>query len=210
MNSRLADSEPRGAVLCDVDGVLRLWPDMTELDYAHQVPAGTLASVAFDPELLQPAITGAVTDEQWRIGIARALVPKCGSTAAAQELVADWTAVAADVDDDVAALLRNARRRVPVVLVSNATTRLESDLAALGVADVATDVVNSARVGVAKPDPRIYAIAAERAGVPAERCLFVDDTAENVAAAEATGMRGVHHHTASELREALEGAGLLC
>ena len=36
-------------------------------------------------------------------------------------------------------------------------------------------LVVSAEEGVAKPDPRIYAIAADRLGVRPEGCVFVDD-----------------------------------
>ena len=52
-------------------------------------------------------------------------------------------------------------------------------------------VVDSCEVGLRKPDPAIYRLAAERLGVPPERCLFLDDGAANVAAAEEVGMRGL-------------------
>ncbi|MFF3721723.1 HAD family hydrolase [Streptomyces erythrochromogenes] len=80
------------------------------------------------------------------------------------------------VDQEVVALLRAVREVAPVALVSNATTRLERDLDRQGLAGLADRVVNTARIGVAKPDPRVYRIAAERLGVAIERCLFVDDT----------------------------------
>ena len=38
-----------------------------------------------------------------------------------------------------------------------------------------------------------YDLALAAAGVPAERCVFVDDTAENLPPAEALGIRTVHH-----------------
>jgi putative hydrolase of the HAD superfamily len=46
-------------------------------------------------------------------------------------------------------------------------------------------------VGVAKPDPAIYRLAAERVGLPPEACLFVDDYEPNVAAAREVGMAAV-------------------
>jgi putative hydrolase of the HAD superfamily len=64
-------------------------------------------------------------------------------------------------------------------------------------------VVSSARVGVAKPDRRIYEIAAELAGVAPERCLFVDDRLENVTAAIGLGMTGVHFRGVADLAAAL-------
>ncbi len=54
-------------------------------------------------------------------------------------------------------------------------------------------VVDSAFVGVRKPDRRIYEIVLERlGGVPAEECLFLDDFAHNCEAARELGMTAVH------------------
>jgi putative hydrolase of the HAD superfamily len=44
---------------------------------------------------------------------------------------------------------------------------------------------------VAKPDPRVYELAADRLGVRPESCLFVDDHDENLLGAERAGMRPV-------------------
>ena len=54
-------------------------------------------------------------------------------------------------------------------------------------------VVISGEVGLRKPDPAIYALAADRLGLPAAACVFVDDLDTNVHAAEAAGMTGVVH-----------------
>lgn len=197
-----------GAVLCDLDGVLRVWDSdvMPGLDRAHGVPEGTLAGTAFAPERLLPAITGVVTDEEWRAGIADALAETYGIETA-RALVGAWTAIPGRVDERVRAILAEARRLAPVVLVSNATTRLERDLDALGLSAVADAVVNTSRIGVAKPDPEVYALAAQRAGVSARRCLFVDDTPANVTAATAAGMTGHHYRGPGQLRTALARLG---
>ncbi|MDT0341874.1 HAD family hydrolase [Streptomyces litchfieldiae] len=204
------DAMPFDAVLCDLDGVLRIWDPaaMPDLDRAHGLPAGTLARAAFRPERLTAAVTGTVTDEEWRAAVAGDLAAVCGGPAKARALVGAWTARPGRVDREMAALLARVRRRVPVILVSNATTRLEADLAALGLSPggpaAAFDaVVNTARVGWAKPDPRVYRIAAERAGAEPARCLFVDDTEGNVAAARALGMTGHHYRSRAQLEAVL-------
>ena len=51
--------------------------------------------------------------------------------------------------------------------------------------------VFSCSVGVAKPDPRIYRIAADRLGVETGDCLFVDDQPNFVDGALAAGMDAV-------------------
>jgi putative hydrolase of the HAD superfamily len=53
-------------------------------------------------------------------------------------------------------------------------------------------VVDSAFVGMRKPDPEIYELTLERLGVPASACLFLDDIDVNVETARSLGMTGVH------------------
>jgi putative hydrolase of the HAD superfamily len=52
-------------------------------------------------------------------------------------------------------------------------------------------VVDSAFVGLRKPDPAIYALTCERLGVPAEQCVLLDDMERNCEAARAFGMESV-------------------
>lgn len=192
------------AVLCDLDGVLRRWPPMADLEQAHGVPPGTLAATAFAPRRLLPAITGRCTDEEWRAAVAADLATH---TDHAAELVAAWSAGIGEIDPEVADILRTARRHGTVVLVTNATTRLASDVDRLGLVDHVDAMVDSARLGTAKPDPKIYLAAAEKAGTPPRRCLFVDDSATNTAAAEALGMTAHHFTGAPGFRAVLASRG---
>ncbi len=53
-------------------------------------------------------------------------------------------------------------------------------------------VVDSSRVGVRKPDPRIFRLALEQLdGIRPERAVFVDDFEPNVAGARQIGMHGI-------------------
>jgi len=54
-------------------------------------------------------------------------------------------------------------------------------------------VVISSEVGVRKPSRRIFRLAAERAGVPPERCVAVDDLEHNLVGARRVGMRTILH-----------------
>jgi putative hydrolase of the HAD superfamily len=53
-------------------------------------------------------------------------------------------------------------------------------------------VIISDQVGLRKPDPAIYRLAATKIGVAASSCVFVDDTAANLPAASELGMAVVH------------------
>ncbi len=58
------------------------------------------------------------------------------------------------------------------------------------------EVVISGQVGLRKPDPGVFRMAAERLGLRPEACVFVDDVRSNVEAGEVVGMRGVLHEEA--------------
>ncbi|MDK1476210.1 HAD-IA family hydrolase [Streptomyces sp. 549] len=195
---------PFDALLCDLDNVIRFY-DTTELAALERgagLAEGTTESVAFAPETDLPLLLGEITKELWVDSITARLagqVPK----AQARELATALAKAPFRADDVVVAMLRRARAHVPVVLVTNATVELEDDLVTLGLADLADHVVSSARVGVAKPDRRIYEIAARRAGAAMDRCLFVDDRLENVEAAVALGMTGLHYREPADLRASL-------
>jgi epoxide hydrolase-like predicted phosphatase len=54
-------------------------------------------------------------------------------------------------------------------------------------------LVISGEVGLRKPDPAIFRLAAERLGLEVGQCAFVDDIDRNVHAAAELGMHAVHH-----------------
>jgi putative hydrolase of the HAD superfamily len=197
---------PFDAVLCDVDNVIRVYDPshLSALERAAGLTEGTTMKVAFAPDMVLPLLLGRITPEEWARATARGLTgPVSGATA--QELGTALARSPFHADEAVVSLLRLARAQVPLVLVTNASLQLEEDLETLGLSGLAHHVVSSARVGIVKPDRRIYDLAVERAGVPADRCLFVDDTLENVEKATVLGMRGVHFRGADDLRDALHG-----
>jgi epoxide hydrolase-like predicted phosphatase len=59
--------------------------------------------------------------------------------------------------------------------------------------DMFDAVLISGEVGLRKPEPEIYLLAARQLGVSPEECVFVDDLAINIRGAVAVGMVGVHH-----------------
>lgn len=67
----------------------------------------------------------------------------------------------------------------------------------------------SCYLGVRKPDPAFFTAMLDDLGLPAQRCLFIDDRAGNCEAAAGVGL-AVHHFTdAAGLRTELTDAGLL-
>jgi epoxide hydrolase-like predicted phosphatase len=87
-------------------------------------------------------------------------------------------------------------------LVSNSWSTSHYDRGLL--AELFDAVVISAEVGLHKPQPEIYLLAAARLGKPPEGCVFVDDLRENCAGAETVGMTTVLHRDAAETVARLE------
>jgi putative hydrolase of the HAD superfamily len=69
-------------------------------------------------------------------------------------------------------------------------------------------VVDSAFVGMRKPDPAIYELTLDRLGdgLAAGDCVFVDDIEHNVEAARALGMRAVHFRATPQAIRDIEAA----
>jgi putative hydrolase of the HAD superfamily len=63
----------------------------------------------------------------------------------------------------------------------------------------------SHRLGIAKPDERIYRHAVAALALPAEQILFLDDRLENIATARAAGIHSLHYTSHDALLDALDG-----
>ena len=178
------------ALLVDLDGVVRTWdPRITaQAETRHGLPTGSIAATAFAVDLLLRVVTGRITDDSWRDEVTARLESAHGPTARAAVL--DWSEPVGEVDRQVLGIVREVRRRMPVVLVTNATSRLSRDLSALSLDAEFDAVVNSSEVGVAKPAAGIFLRACELVGAAPDGSLFVDDSAANVDAAVALGFSG--------------------
>jgi len=198
------------AILLDLDGVVRNWPleNDRRAEQAAGLPLGAIRQAAFAPELLLPAITGQVRDEVWRERVVDRLrrdFPEADPEAA----VRLWSAWPGEVNRDVLDLVRACRQRRPVILVSNATSRLSLDLQRLGLAEAFDHVINSSEIGWIKPQVEIFEAALAAAKVSAAEAFFVDDTAENVAAASGLGIVGHLYQGIDRLKDDLLRYSLL-
>lgn len=70
--------------------------------------------------------------------------------------------------------------------------------------EIFNDLVMSHEVSLAKPDPRIFELAAERLGVEIEECLLVDDVEPYCMAARELGMQAIQYRDFQSLKTELE------
>jgi 2-haloacid dehalogenase len=74
--------------------------------------------------------------------------------------------------------------------------------------DSFSGTVVSAHERLVKPDPEIYRLFLTRYALPAEACVFIDDSLANVEGARAVGMHALAFTTPDALRHDLRGLGL--
>jgi len=91
----------------------------------------------------------------------------------------------------------------PLALLSNAPGELAEAISGLPVAANFGHLLFSCQLKHAKPDPECYNRALARLGASAEDVIFIDDRAENVAAAAALGLRPVLFTSPDEARAAV-------
>jgi HAD superfamily hydrolase (TIGR01509 family) len=137
---------------------------------------GTLVEAAWNAAARTPAEAALVdqtVDAQWRAQPTRNL----------------WR----NVPDEARALLRELdARRVPMVVTSNSEGRVRELLEELDLAQHFLAILDSGLLGFAKPDARIFHLAAARAGVaPAELVHVGDSERADVVGARAAGLRAI-------------------
>ena len=176
------------AVLLDADGVLQL----IGTPWYRALSAG--GGEAFAKALLSgegPALSGR---ESLRDLLER-LVVELGLSKDADELMVPWRR--ATPDPPAWRLVRDLRAAgyLTVLATNQHEERREWMRTALGYDGLCDVDAYSCLLGAAKPDPVYFRAALEMAGVGAGEALFVDDSAENIVAATALGLRTLHHPT---------------
>src|SRR5947207_1844625 len=97
-----------------------------------------------------------------------------------------WREYLGTANTELIEYARRLRPRYRTGILSNSFVGArEREQAAYGFEDLVDELVYSHECGIAKPDPRCYALVCDRLGVRPEETVFVDDHAPNVEAARA-------------------------
>ncbi len=108
------------------------------------------------------------------------------------------------VDGELVSLIKQLRPRYKIGLLSNAPDRLGIWLdEEWGIKDLFDSIVYSAKVGIVKPDPRMFHLILEQLDVAPSEVLFIDDYPRNIDAALALGMQTIRFTSTKALREQL-------
>lgn len=195
-------SEPRRGLLVDWGGVLTTnlfdsFRTFCELEGLELTALAT--SIRTDPEsrdLVLALETGQLEEAEFEQRFAARL----GVEAPA---LIDRLFAASAPDETMRAAVRRARAAgVRTGLLSNSwgTRRYPREL----LSELFDAVTISGEVGLRKPAPEIYVLAAQRVGLEPAQCVFVDDLPFNLDPAAELGMATVHHLEAKRTLAELE------
>ncbi|MEE8369662.1 MAG: HAD family phosphatase, partial [Dehalococcoidia bacterium] len=182
------------AVFFDFGGVVSSFnqAEVSRLEEQYGLPASGLLQVLYEIPEWKTLELGNGSEEAWLAAGERKLAELAGRPV--PEFREEWSQVRMELDRDIVALAERLRGRYRVGMISNATLELEEILRDQhGIDHLFDIVVNSARVGVAKPDARIFNLAAERAGVEPRTCLLIDDLPQNVLGAREAGFQAIRY-----------------
>ena len=187
---------------------VRVWLDAEHIDHDSYLAAlRPWVRAAYDKDghgnPVHALERGECTSAEFEQVLAARLVRRDGGTVAADGLLARMFAATVPSEPMYAAVrgLRAAGLRTCLLSNSWGSDGYPREI----LPELFDAVVISAEVGMRKPEERIFRHATELIGLAPGACVFVDDMAANVQAAQALGMRAVLHSdsaaTVAELAE---------
>ena len=193
---------PIRAVIFDFGGVLYKTPDMRWIGRLQRLLglknneiAATLLASPQESQFMHDIMVGKIPEaEVWDLMAARWKInPRLLAS------IRRHTMSARRLNRKLAKFLTSLRPAYRTAILSNAGTDARHTMLNIYGAEEMVDlIVISAEEGIAKPDERIYHIAAQRLGVHAHECVFLVDLEENVIAARQVGMRAVQYRSAPQ------------
>jgi putative hydrolase of the HAD superfamily len=195
------------AVVFDIGGVLELTPDLglTEVwESRLGLEAGEL------DERMREAWIGGSLGTITEAEVYQALTDRLGlADKQLTEYIDDlWREYLGTANTELIEYARGLRPRYRTGILSNSFVGArEREQAAYGFEDLVDEILYSHEVGMAKPDPQVYALTCSRLGVRPGETVFLDDAEICVDGARAAGLHAVHYR---DNRQAIaEISGLL-
>lgn len=194
---------PPRALLLDYGGVLmrtRTPATRNAWDERLGLPAGSVERVVHGSEAWRQCQLGTLGEADYWQAVAEELPL---ASVELPQFRRDYFAED-ELDQEAIALLRNLHAQgTPVALLSNESRSLPARLAHLGIAELFSPLLVSSYLGCMKPDPEVFQAALALMGTAPADVLFIDDLAENVAAAASLGMRAIQFRAGMSLSELL-------
>ncbi|MFI5729331.1 HAD family hydrolase [Kribbella sp. NPDC051587] len=207
------DAVPRGLLVdwggvltSGLDTALRRWAELDGFDFDAYVkavmawlPVETAAEAEINP--VHALERGQIAVPDFERKLATILVRPDGTQVPAEGLIERMFAHFEHVPAMNALVRRAKGHGIRTALLSNSWGNTYPRDTWDGMFD---DIVISGEVGLRKPEPEIFLLAARRVNLRPAECVFVDDLEVNVDGARALGMTGILHTSYDETRRELE------
>ncbi|HZX07794.1 HAD family phosphatase [Kribbella sp.] len=194
-----------GVLTSGLEPALRRWAELDDFDFDSYLEAVMkwLPSENVTAELnpVHALERGQIAVPDFERKLASLLVRRDGTPVPSEGLIERMFAHF-EHQPAMAALVRRVHQRgIRTALLSNSWGNTYPRDTWDGMFD---DIVISGEVGLRKPEPEIFRLAAGRLDLEPSECVFVDDLQLNVDGARAVGMTAILHTEYDETRRALE------
>src|ERR1700738_2623214 len=191
-----------GRVVLDVDfsRTLECWAGYAGCEPAH------LVGLFFRDEAYRRHETGEISDAEFFAALRASL----GIEISDAQFLEGWNAIFAGEMPGIAPLLARAAKRLPLYAFSN-TNNAHVEHFSVAYADVLghfREIFLSSTIGLRKPDAEAYDHVVKAIGVPAQRIVFFDDSADNIEGARSRGLIGVHVTSPDDVARTLAELGI--
>ncbi|GAA1627226.1 HAD-IA family hydrolase [Kribbella alba] len=194
-----------GVLTSGLDDALGRWAELDGLDFDsyYQAIVDWLAATPAEAELnpIHALERGQLAVPDFERKLAAVLIRRDGTPVPAEGLIERMFAHF-EHQPQMSALIRRAKSHgIKTALLSNSWGNTYPRETWDGMFD---DIVISGEVGLRKPEPEIFRLAAGRVSLELAECVFVDDLELNVEGARALGMTAVLHTSYDQTRRELE------
>jgi HAD superfamily hydrolase (TIGR01509 family) len=192
-----------GRVVLDIDfsKVVACWAG-----HARCAPADLAGRFSWRDDFYQRHEKGEISDGEFFAAL-RAML---GVDLSDAQFLEGWNKIFAGEMPGIAALLARAAQRLPLYAFSN-TNNAHVAHFSTEYADILghfREIFLSSAIGLRKPDAAAYDHVVKEIGVPADRIVFFDDLAENIAGARDRGLNAVHVTSPDDVAKALAALGI--
>jgi glucose-1-phosphatase len=192
-----------GRVVLDIDfsKVVACWAG-----HARCAPADLAGRFSWRDDFYQRHEKGEISDGEFFAAL-RAML---GVDISDAQFLEGWNNIFAGEMPGIAALLARAAQRLPLYAFSN-TNNAHVAHFSTEYADVLghfREIFLSSAIGLRKPDAAAYDHVVKEIGVPADRIVFFDDLAENIAGARDRGLNAIHVTSPDDVAKALAALGI--
>lgn len=191
-----------GRVVLDIDfgRVMRIWAD-----HAGCRPADLTARFVVNDSFKHHE-TGHIDDAAFFGALRHSL----GIGISDAQFLEGWNAIFTGEMPGIAPLLARAAAKMPLYAFSNTNPPHVAHFSRT-YADVLghfREIYLSSSIGLRKPEAAAFDHVVGAIGVPASRIVFFDDSAENIAGAQAGGLAAVHVKSSDDVARALAALGI--